>query len=168
MLLKCCTEYVSKPGKPSNGHRTRSTVIPILKKGSTKECSNHRTIALIYHVSEIMLKILQARLQPLHEQGLPDIQTLGLEKGRKNQKSNCQHLVNHRESKRNQEKHLALSLTMLKPLTVWIINCGNLLKRWKPLKGMETPNHLCFLINLYSGHEATVRTLYGTTYLFGV
>ena len=101
-------------------------------------------------------------------QGLPDVQTLGLEKGRKNQKSNCQHLLNHRESKRNQEKHLPLSLSMIKPLTVWIINCGNLLKRWKPLKGMETPNHLCFLINLHSGHEATVRTLYGTTYLFGV
>ena len=33
------------------------------KKGSAKECSNYRTIALISHASKAMLKILQARLQ---------------------------------------------------------------------------------------------------------
>ena len=41
----------------------RSVFIPIPKKGNGKECSNYRTIALISHVSKIMLKILQARLQ---------------------------------------------------------------------------------------------------------
>ena len=33
------------------------------KEGNAKECSNYRTIALISHVSKVMLKILQARLQ---------------------------------------------------------------------------------------------------------
>ena len=37
--------------------------IPIPKKGNAKECSNYCTIALISHASEVMLKILQARLQ---------------------------------------------------------------------------------------------------------
>ena len=37
--------------------------IPIPKKGKAKECSNYRTIAFISHTSEVMLKILQARLQ---------------------------------------------------------------------------------------------------------
>ena len=32
------------------------------KKGSTKECSNHQTIALMSHASKVMLKILHARL----------------------------------------------------------------------------------------------------------
>ena len=41
----------------------RSLFIPIPKKGSAKECSNYYTIALISHASEVMLKILQARLQ---------------------------------------------------------------------------------------------------------
>ena len=41
----------------------RSVFIPIIKKGNAKECSNYRTIALIPHVSKVMLKILQARLQ---------------------------------------------------------------------------------------------------------
>ena len=43
---------------------SKSTVfIPIPKKGIAKECSNYRTVALISHVSKIVLKILQARLQ---------------------------------------------------------------------------------------------------------
>ena len=41
----------------------RSVFIPIIKKGNAKECSNYCTIALISHVSKVMLKILQARLQ---------------------------------------------------------------------------------------------------------
>ena len=40
----------------------RSVFIPIPKKGNAKECSNYRTIALISHASEVMLKILQTRL----------------------------------------------------------------------------------------------------------
>ena len=41
----------------------RSVFIPIPKKGNVKECSNYHTIALISHASQVMLKILQARLQ---------------------------------------------------------------------------------------------------------
>ena len=50
------------------------------------------------------------------------------------------------------------SLTMLKPLTMWITtNCGKFLKRWEP-------DHLTYLLrNLYAGQEATVRTGHGTT-----
>ena len=41
----------------------RSVFIPIPKKGNAKECSKYCTIALISHVSKVILKILQARLQ---------------------------------------------------------------------------------------------------------
>ena len=61
--------------------RKRSVFIPILKKGNAKECSNYCTIALISHVSKVMLKILQARLQQYVNCGLPDVQT-GFRKGR--------------------------------------------------------------------------------------
>ena len=37
--------------------------IPNLKKGNAKQCSNYCTIILISHISKVMLKILQARLQ---------------------------------------------------------------------------------------------------------
>ena len=52
----------------------RSFLIPIPKKGSTKECANHRTVALISHASKVMLKILHARLQHYANQELPDVQ----------------------------------------------------------------------------------------------
>ena len=61
--------------------RKRSVFIPILKKGNAKECSNYCTIALISHVSKVMLKILQARLQQYMNCELPDVQA-GFRKGR--------------------------------------------------------------------------------------
>ena len=56
--------------------------IPIPKKGSTKECSNHWTIAFILHASKVMLKTLHARLQHYANQELPDVQ-VGLGKERR-------------------------------------------------------------------------------------
>ena len=52
----------------------RSVFIPVPKKGNAKECSNYRTIALISHISKVMLKILQARLQHYVNHELPDVQ----------------------------------------------------------------------------------------------
>ena len=58
------------------------TFIPIPKKGSAKECSNHHTIAFISHASKVLLKILQASLQQYVNQELPDVQG-GFRKGRR-------------------------------------------------------------------------------------
>ena len=44
----------------------RSVFIPVPKKGNAKECY-YRTITLISYASQVMLKILQARLQQIHE-----------------------------------------------------------------------------------------------------
>ena len=51
----------------------RSVFIPIPKKDNSKECSNYHTIALISHVSKVMLKILHARLQQDVNHELPDV-----------------------------------------------------------------------------------------------
>ena len=56
----------------------RAVFIPIPKKGNAKECSNYRTIALISHSSQVMLKILQARLQQYVNRELPDIQAASI------------------------------------------------------------------------------------------
>ena len=52
----------------------RSVFISIPKKGNAKECSNYHTIALISHISKVMLKILQARFQRYVNHELPDVQ----------------------------------------------------------------------------------------------
>ena len=51
----------------------KSVFIPIPKKGNAKECSNYHTIAFISHISKVMLKILQARLQQYINCELPDV-----------------------------------------------------------------------------------------------
>ena len=69
------------------------------------------------------------------------------------QRSNCQHSLDHGKRKRVPEKHL----------TVWItIN-------WKILKEMRIPDYLtCLLRNLYAGQEAAVRPGHGTTDWFQI
>ena len=84
----------------------RSVFIPIPKKGNAKECSNYLTILLISHTSKVVLKILQARLQQNMNQELPDVQAGS--KRQRNQRSNCQHRLDHRKSKRIPGKYLLL------------------------------------------------------------
>ena len=81
----------------------RSVFIPIPKKGNAKECSKYCTIALISHTSEVMLKILQDRLQQHVNYELPDIQA-GFRKGRgtRDQIANIHWIIkNVREFQRN-------------------------------------------------------------------
>ena len=84
----------------------RSVFIPLPKKGSAKDYSNYRTIALISHASKVMLKILQARLQQYVNRELPDIQA-GFRKGRgiRDQIANICWIT---EKGRVPEKHLFL------------------------------------------------------------
>ena len=122
---KCCSQYSSKFGKLSSGHRTGKHVfIPIPKKGSAKECSNYRTIALISHASKVLLKILQARLQQYVNHELPDVQAdLGKaeEPGIKLPTS----AGSSKKQESSRKASISALLTMPKPLTVWITtNCG--------------------------------------------
>ena len=59
----------------------RSIFISVPKKGNAKECSNYCTTSLISHTSNVMLKILQTRLQQYVNCELPDVQA-GLRKAR--------------------------------------------------------------------------------------
>ena len=60
----------------------RSIFIPIPKKGNARECSNYFTISLLSHASQVMLKILQARLLQYLNRELPDVQ-VGFRKDRR-------------------------------------------------------------------------------------
>ena len=71
----------------------------------------------------------------------------------RNQRSNCQHPLDHRKSKR--VPPTSTLLTMPKLLRMWVAtNSGQFLKRREYLT--------CLLRNLYAGQEATVRTGHGT------
>ena len=95
-----------------------SVFIPITKKGNAKECSNYCTIALILHANKGMLKILQVRLQQYMNQELPDVHD-GFRKARDQMANICCTTEKAREFQKNM--YFCFLLTMLRPLTVWIM-----------------------------------------------
>ena len=126
MLRKCCTQYASKFGKLSSGHRTGKGQFSFQSqtKGNAKECSNYCTIAFISHASKVMLKILLARLRQYMNRELPDVQ-IGFRKGRgtRDQTANIRWIME--KAREFRKTSISALLTMPKPLTVWItINCG--------------------------------------------
>ena len=86
-----------------------SVFTPIPKKGNADECSHYHTFVFISHACKIMFKVLQARLQQ-SEVLIPRTSrcTSWVQKRQRNQRSNCQYSLDHKESKRILEKHLLL------------------------------------------------------------
>ena len=82
----------------------------------------------------------------------------------RNQRSNCQHLLDHRKSKRVPEKNVYFFFIDYAKA----FDCVDHNKLWKILKKMGIPDHLnCLLRNLYAGQEE-VRTGYRTTDWFQI
>ena len=125
------------------------------KERQCQKCSNYCTIALISHASNIMLKILQTKLQQYLNCELSDVQA-GFRKGRgtRDQIANIQWII---DKAIKFQKNISL-IDYAKPLTVWIT------RNWKILQEMEIPDHFIHLQrNLYAHQEATVKTEHGTT-----
>ena len=107
----------------------RSVFIPIPKKGNVKECSNYHTIALISHASEVMLRILQARLQQYMNF---QMFKLDLEKAEEPEIKLPTSAGSWKKQESSRKTSISALLTMPKPLTVWITtNCGKFFKRWE-------------------------------------
>ena len=70
----------------------RAVFLPIYKKGSKKECSNHRTISLIVHASKIILKIIVNRIKSMYSTEISEEQA-GFVEGR----GTREHIVNVRQ-----------------------------------------------------------------------
>ena len=89
----------------------------------------------------------------------------------KNQGSNCQHLLDHRKSKRVPENIYLCFIDYAKAF-----DCVDHNKLWKILQEVGIPDHLtCLLRNLYACQQATgprtewvVRTGHGTTDWFQI
>ena len=132
-----------------------------------KERQWQRMLKLLHNfisrASEVMLKILQARLQQYVNRELPDVQA-GFREGRgtSDQIANICWLI---EKVREFQKNNYFSFIDYDKA----FDCVDHTKLWKILKEMGTPDHIiCLLRNLYSGQEATVRTGHGTTDWFQI
>ena len=109
----------------------RSAFIPVPKKSNAKLCSYYRTIALLSHVSKVMLKILQASFNSMSTVNFQMFK-LDLEEEEEAEIK----LSTSTGSSKNQESSrrtcISALLTMPKLLNVWItINCGKFFKRWE-------------------------------------
>ena len=134
MLLKCCTQYISKFGKLSSGHWTGKGQFSFQSQRTTmfnkaKECSSYHTVALISHASKVMLKILQIRLQQYENSSMRTSRCSSwIQKRQRNQRSNCQHLLNHRESKKIPPKIYFCFIDYARAF-VWITTNWKILKQ---------------------------------------
>ena len=106
---------------------------------------------------EVMLKILQARLQQFMNQERPDVQ--GRFRKCRGARDQIASVIWITQKSRGFHKKttISASLTTLKPLTVWIAkNCGNFFQL------------TCLLRNLHLGQEAKFRTRHRTTDWFKI
>ena len=112
--------------------------------------------------AQVMLKILQVRVQQYTNQEFPDIQA-ALRKGRgtRDQIANIRWII---EKAREFQKNIYFFfIDYAKALTVWIT------PNWKILQEMGIPDHItCLMRNLYVGQETIVRNGHGTMDLFQI
>jgi len=157
MLWKCFTQYASKFGKLSSGHRTGKDQSTFQSQRKAMPKNVQTTIALISHPSKVMHKFFQSRLEQYMNRELPDVQA-GFIKGRgtRDQTFNIHWII---KKAREFQKNICFCFIDYAKA----FDCVYHNKLWKILKEMGIPYHLtCLLRNLYAGEEATVRIGHGT------
>ena len=101
-----------------------------------KNALNYRTFTLISHASNVMLKILQARLQQYVNRELPDVQT-GFRKG-KGTRDQIANICWIMEKAREFQKTICFCFIDYAKA----FDCVDHNKLWKIMKKMGIPDHL--------------------------
>ena len=129
----------------------KSVFIPIPKKGNPKECSDYHIILLLSHASNVMLKILQARLQQYINLNFQMFK-LDLEKSEEPEIKLPTSVGSLKKQESSRKISILLYLDYAKDF-----DCVDHNYLWKILKKMGIPDHLiCFLRNLYVCQKAIV------------
>ena len=133
MFSKCCTQYVSRSGRPSSGQRARKgqSLFQVLRRAVLK---NVQTTGQLHSSPMLVRSCLKYCMLGFSITWARKFQKskLGLEKTAE-PKNKSPTLPEHRESTGVPEKtSTSVSSTTLKPLTVCMItNYGKLLKIWE-------------------------------------
>ena len=157
MLWKCCTQYASKFGKLSSGHRTG--------KGQFSFQSQRREMPKdVQTTAKLHSFHMLARCSKSFKLGFNSYElrtsrcTSGFRKGRgtRDQIANIHWIM---EKAREFQKNIYFCFIDYTKA----FDCVDHSRLWKILKGMGIPEHFtCLLRNLYAGQEATVKTGHGT------
>ena len=166
MLWKWCTQYASKFGKLSSGHRTGKGQFSFQSQRKVMP-KNAQTTALLHSSHTLVSNAQNSPSQPLaiREPWTPRCSSW-FQKRQRNQRSNCQHPQDHQKSNSSRKKK-KISLCFIDFAKAF--DCVDNNKLWKILKQMGIPGYItCLLRNLYAGQKATVRTGHGTAGWFQI
>ena len=169
MLLKYCTQYVSKFGKLSSGHKTGKCQ---LFQSQRKAMPKNVQVTTQLHSFHMLIRLCSKSFKQSFSSTWTENSLrykLGLEKAEEPEIKLPTFIGSWsdpwkskgviQESKGVPEKkHLLCFIDYAKAFD--FVDHDQL---WKILKKMGVPDHLtCLLRNLYPGQETTVRTLHGT------
>ena len=133
MLLKCYTQYVSKFGKLSCGHRTRKYQISFQfqRREMPKNVQTIIQLCSFTMLVRLCSKFFKLGFSSTWTENFKKY-NLCLEKAEEPEMKLSTFLGSQRKQRNSRKTSNSASLTTLKPLTVWITtNCGKFLKRWE-------------------------------------
>ena len=163
-MLKCCTQYVSKFGKLSSGHRTWKGQFSFLSQRKTvpKNVKTTRQFCSFCMLVRLCSKSFKLGFSSTWIENF-QMYKLGFKEAEEPEIKVPTSIGSWWKQGNSRKTSTSVSLTMLKPFTVWIItNCGKFLET-------RIPDHLtCLLQNLYAGQQTTFRTGHGTTDWFKI
>ena len=133
MLCKCCTQYASKFGKFSSGHRTGKGEFSFQSQWKAMPKNAQTTTQL--HSSHMLVKLCSKFSKP----GFSNTWTVNfrmfklvLEKAEEPVIKLATSAGSWENPESSRKTSISALLTMAKPLTVWITrNCGKVWKRWE-------------------------------------
>ena len=156
MLLKCCTQYASKFGKLSSGHRSGKDQFSFQSQRRTIPKNVQTTIQL--HSFHMPARLCSKSFKLVFSSTLTEnfqIYKLVLEEAEEPEIKLTIFVGSWKKQGSSIKTTNSASLTTLKPLPVWIIT------NRKILQEMWVPDYLTYLLrNLYVSQEATVRILH--------
>jgi len=133
MLLKCCIQCVSKFWKLSSGHWTgkgqflsqsQRKSMPKSVQNTGKLCSFHMLARLCWKSFKLSFSSTWAETFQMYK--------LGFKEAREPEIKLPTFFGSQRKQGNSRKAYTSASLTVLKPLTVWITtNCGKFLKRYE-------------------------------------
>ena len=131
MLWKCCTQYASRLGKLSSGHRTRKGQFSLQpqRKAMPKNVQTTTQLHFFHVLAKSCSKFFKWGFSSTWTMNFQMFK-LDLEKAEETEIKFPTSVGSWKKPESSRKTSISALLTMSKPLTVWItINCGKFWKR---------------------------------------
>ena len=137
MVLKFCTQYASKFGKLSIGHRAGKSRFSShsQRRAKPKNVQTTKQLCLFHMQTRLCSKSFKLDFNSIRAENF-QMYMLNLEKAEEPEIRLPTFIGSQKKQGNSRKTATSASLNTLKPLTVWITT------NWKILKEMVIPNHL--------------------------